>query len=196
MKKISILVLSFFCCFSVFADATLDDLLTELELIRDQQSSLNNLINDNFTPSYDEGAEQNIYDLLWYALDSYYVYPSIQEVIANLDSVVQDFFNTTFLDFTDVLFSEGFSPTHEWLSSIFYFLSDNWQVIENGFSQNHLDLVEVSQAIRNLEGKQEALILGTNGQLELLGNNLQEIIGLLQNQSGGSSGDLPIDTVG
>lgn len=194
MKKIIILVLSLCCSFSVFGDATLDDLLTELELIRDQQSSLNNLINYNFTPNYEEGASQNIYDLLWYALDSYNSYPSIQEMFSNFDALFNNYVYTELPDYFNSVIDKldyEFFNIGLWLDSFYYFFSHRWEAIDNGFNQNHYDLVNIVNAIDNLIDQESSNNAFYGGHLEMMSDNLSTLVDLLSVQGGGDSSDLP-----
>lgn len=194
MKKIFIFFLSCFLCFSVFADATLDDLLDELQAISQEQSTISGILTGNFLPNIEEGATQNIYDLLWYALDSYYTYPSIQEVIANFDSSFHDFFDFLFPEYFSQLIQkldDQFTNVDDWLSSIFYHLSDNWQDISNGFLQNHTDLLDIRNAILDLEQKFEGYLQGFSTGIDSMNDSLTTMIDIFENQVGGSNAELP-----
>ena len=191
MKKIFVLLLSFFCIFSVFAEATLDDLLDELQAISQEQSTITGILTGNFLPDTDSGATQNIYDLLWHALDSYNSYPSIQEVIANFDSTFSNFVWDNFDSFVNALLYDYFSPTFDYISNIYYHLSDNWDDIVYGFTRNHNDLISVRDAIHDLEIKSEGYLQGFSVNLEHMSDSLTTIVDLLQNQGGGSNEELP-----
>ena len=84
----------------------------------------------------------------------------------------------------------------DFIPSIFYHLSDNWQDISNGFAQNHADVVSIRTAIHDLEMKQEGYLSGICGNVENIGNGLTEIIDILRNQNGSSESDFPKEEIG
>lgn len=85
---------------------------------------------------------------------------------------------------------------YDFTQSIFYHLTDNWQDIVNGFGRNHTDLIDVRDAIHDLEIKQEGYLSGVSLGVEDIGNGITDIIDILRNQYGSSESDFPKEEIG